>query len=184
MGSMNLKVNEPSMEDILASIRRIISDEQEPEFQEPPLSPLKTVLEITERHVLSGSYPESLPEAMDVETPLVEDDPFHEKLSIARFVESYEAPSSVAPMAPKASQALAQPCERNPGEALMSRMTEASVSDAFGRLNASRMASQPQTVEGLMTEMLRPMLKAWLDDNLPALVERLVKAEIERVARG
>jgi cell pole-organizing protein PopZ len=33
-------------------------------------------------------------------------------------------------------------------------------------------------------EMLRPMLRAWLDDNLPTLVERLVRAEIERVARG
>ena len=37
---------------------------------------------------------------------------------------------------------------------------------------------------GLTREMLRPMLKAWLDDNLPAIVERLVSAEIERVARG
>jgi cell pole-organizing protein PopZ len=43
--------------------------------------------------------------------------------------------------------------------------------------------SQPQTVEDLMKEMLRPMLKAWLDDNLPSLVERLVRAEIERVTR-
>jgi hypothetical protein len=34
-----------------------------------------------------------------------------------------------------------------------------------------------------MKEMLRPMLKAWLDDNLPSLVERLVRAEIERVTR-
>ena len=34
-----------------------------------------------------------------------------------------------------------------------------------------------------MKDMLRPMLKAWLDDNLPPLVERLVRAEIERVAR-
>jgi cell pole-organizing protein PopZ len=32
--------------------------------------------------------------------------------------------------------------------------------------------------------MLRPMLKVWLDDNLPGLVERLVRAEIERVSRG
>jgi len=32
--------------------------------------------------------------------------------------------------------------------------------------------------------MLRPMLKSWLDDNLPSLVERLVRSEIERVSRG
>jgi cell pole-organizing protein PopZ len=39
-------------------------------------------------------------------------------------------------------------------------------------------------VDELVREMLRPMLKAWLDDNLPSLVERLVRAEIERVSRG
>jgi cell pole-organizing protein PopZ len=57
------------------------------------------------------------------------------------------------------------------------------VSGAFERLGASMRPSQPQTVEDLMKEMLRPMLKAWLDDNLPSLVERLVRAEIERVTR-
>ena len=40
-----------------------------------------------------------------------------------------------------------------------------------------------RTLEDLVKEMLRPMLKAWLDDNLPTLVERLVRAEIERVVR-
>ena len=36
----------------------------------------------------------------------------------------------------------------------------------------------------MVRDMLRPMLKSWLDDNLPGLVERLVRAEIERVSRG
>lgn len=166
MGSMSLKVNEPSMEDILASIRRIISDDHEPapepDFRESETTPLKTVLDITEQHVSSGLYPQSLPSAAEVERPV---------------------PPAAAAMA-QTSQAFAQPCERNPGESLLSRMTEASVSEAFGRLSAVRASSQPQTVEDLMKEMLRPMLKAWLDENLPALVERLVKAEIERVARG
>jgi cell pole-organizing protein PopZ len=40
------------------------------------------------------------------------------------------------------------------------------------------------TLEDLVKEMLRPMLKTWLDDNLPSMVERLVRAEIERVSRG
>ncbi|MGA7428966.1 MAG: DUF2497 domain-containing protein [Xanthobacteraceae bacterium] len=35
-----------------------------------------------------------------------------------------------------------------------------------------------------MREMLRPMLRAWLDDNLPAMVERLVRDEIKRLKRG
>lgn len=185
MGSMNLKVNEPSMEDILASIRRIISDEQEadqePPYREPDPSPLKSVLDIAERHISSSFYP-----ASDEERPLVQDDPFQEEPSIARLVESYEHERASAPAASAkaATQISNPPCERNPGESLMSRTTEDCVSEAFGRLNALRAPGQPQTVEDLMKEMLRPMLRAWLDQNLPALVERLVKAEIERVTRG
>lgn len=187
MGSMNLKVNEPSMEDILASIRRIISDDHEPApaFRDPQPSPLKTVLDIAEKHVSPGFYPEPLaePEISAAEDePLVQTDPYEEERSIARLVESYEAQAPAAQAS--AAPSLGQPCERSPGVSLLSRMTEASVADAFGRLGAARVTSQPQTVEDLMKEMLRPMLKAWLDENLPALVERLVKAEIERVTRG
>jgi len=175
------------MEDILASIRRIISEDHEPAFPEPEPSPLKTVLDIAERHLSAGHYPEILPDTAEEERPLIQDDPFEAARSVAQFPESRgtaEPVRSSAPATAPAAQALAQPCERNPGEALMSRVTAASVSESFGQLNAVRAASQSPTVEDLMKEMLRPMLKAWLDDNLPALVERLVQAEIERVTRG
>ena len=46
------------------------------------------------------------------------------------------------------------------------------------------LSNNARTLEDLVKEMLRPMLKSWLDDNLPGLVERIVKAEIERVSRG
>jgi cell pole-organizing protein PopZ len=59
------------------------------------------------------------------------------------------------------------------------------VSGAFGRLGAAVAAgSSPKTLEDIAKELLRPMLKVWLDDNLPPLVERLVQAEIERVSHG
>jgi hypothetical protein len=45
-------------------------------------------------------------------------------------------------------------------------------------------AQNGRTLEDLVKEMLRPQLKTWLDDNLPGMVERLVRAEIERVSRG
>ncbi len=67
---------------------------------------------------------------------------------------------------------------------LLSPAADASVASAFNALIASRFARNSDAVAALTHEMLRPMLKAWLDDNLPALVERLVRAEIERVARG
>lgn len=65
---------------------------------------------------------------------------------------------------------------------LVSGPTTTAVSAAFGTL-ARTVASNSRTVDDLVTEALRPMLKEWLDENLPALVERLVRAEIERVSR-
>ncbi|WGD31503.1 DUF2497 domain-containing protein [Ancylobacter sp. WKF20] len=65
---------------------------------------------------------------------------------------------------------------------LVSGTTTTAVSAAFGTL-ARTVASNSRTVDDLVTEALRPMLKEWLDENLPALVERLVRAEIERVSR-
>jgi Uncharacterized protein conserved in bacteria len=51
----------------------------------------------------------------------------------------------------------------------------------LSRLLISPEDSPPNTVEGLVREMLRPMLKEWLDENLPGLVESMVKREIDRI---
>ncbi len=67
---------------------------------------------------------------------------------------------------------------------LLSPETNAAVSAAFGSLASTMLSENSRTIEDLVREMLRPMLKAWLDDNLPGLVERMVRSEIERVARG
>ena len=56
--------------------------------------------------------------------------------------------------------------------------------DALYILAQTVLVQNARTLEDLVREMLRPMLKVWLDDNLPGLVERLVRAEIERVSRG
>ncbi|WP_454684978.1 DUF2497 domain-containing protein [Ancylobacter moscoviensis] len=67
-------------------------------------------------------------------------------------------------------------------ERLVSGSASNAVSAAFGSLQRT-VTSNSRTVDDLVTEAIRPMLKAWLDENLPTLVERLVRAEIERVAR-
>jgi cell pole-organizing protein PopZ len=67
---------------------------------------------------------------------------------------------------------------------ILSRSTVSSVESAFNSLANTVMSNNARTLEDLVKEMLRPMLKSWLDDNLPGLVERIVKAEIERVSRG
>jgi cell pole-organizing protein PopZ len=67
---------------------------------------------------------------------------------------------------------------------LLSRETSAAVDSAFNTLAQTVLVQNARTLEDLVREMLRPMLKTWLDDNLPGMVERLVRAEIERVSRG
>jgi cell pole-organizing protein PopZ len=67
---------------------------------------------------------------------------------------------------------------------LMSERTGRQVAAAFGELTEAFEASRRKTFDELAAEMMRPMLQDWLDNNLPTLVEKLVREEIERVARG
>ena len=67
---------------------------------------------------------------------------------------------------------------------LLSPENGAAVSGAFGALAHTLLAQNSRTLEDVVAEMLQPMLKSWLDDNLPSLVERMVQEEIERVSRG
>ncbi len=67
---------------------------------------------------------------------------------------------------------------------LISNETSAAVDSAFNALAQTVLVQNARTLEDLVREMLRPMLKTWLDDNLPGIVERLVRTEIERVSRG
>ena len=67
---------------------------------------------------------------------------------------------------------------------LMSSATSQAVDSAFNSLAQTVLVQNARTLEDLVREMLRPMLKSWLDDNLPGMVERIVRAEIERVSRG
>ncbi len=65
-----------------------------------------------------------------------------------------------------------------------STSTDTTVTSSFNMLAHTVLTQNARTLEDLVKEMLKPMLKGWLDDNLPTLVERLVRAEIERVTRG
>ncbi|HEX4764701.1 MAG TPA: DUF2497 domain-containing protein [Lichenihabitans sp.] len=70
------------------------------------------------------------------------------------------------------------------GDALISAKPGASVMSAFETLAATVILQNGEMLERIMRDELRPMIKTWLDDNLPTMVERLVRSEIERVARG
>ena len=71
-----------------------------------------------------------------------------------------------------------------PPQPMLSQTTVSAVESAFNALAHTVLSNNARTLEDLVKEMLRPMRKSWLDDNLPGLVERIVKAEIERVSRG
>jgi cell pole-organizing protein PopZ len=81
-----------------------------------------------------------------------------------------------------ARQTLAEQAELD--RPLLSRSATAAVDSAFASLTHTVLSQNARTLDDLVKDMLRPMLKSWLDDNLPSLVERLVRAEIERVSRG
>ena len=68
--------------------------------------------------------------------------------------------------------------------AILSERAERKIAASFGELSEAFAARSKKTFDEMAEEMLRPMLRDWLDNNLPLLVERLVREEIERVARG
>ena len=90
--------------------------------------------------------------------------------------EAFEPPPPIRP-APAAAPAPAS-------EPLLSNVANATVAGAFQKLSTTVLTSNPRTLEDLVQDMLRPMLKGWLDENLPPLVERLVRQEIERITRA
>jgi uncharacterized protein len=161
---------EPSMEEILASIRTIIAEEREPAKPAPvrPAAPVPGPQIVyskdapAERH--TAHEPEHPPERG--ETP---------ETSLSNVV--WRQPE------PTASDAAESAKSQDDGP-LLSSETDQAVTSAFGALSAEIAARGAELADGMVREMLRPMLKAWLDENLPGIVERLVGAEIERLARG
>lgn len=183
MSAASTKTQDPSMDEILASIRRIIADDQD-----APKTPDRDATETgRDDEVLDlADVPESRirpPADLDVEVPELS----FQSAAETRQPEVVSAPvprpePEPAPPAKPASAA-AEPPSRSL-ESLISSETTASVSHAFNLLSHTILTQNARTLEDLVGEMLKPMLKVWLDDNLPPLVERLVRAEIERVARG
>jgi cell pole-organizing protein PopZ len=96
-----------------------------------------------------------------------------------------DSQEAARPQPARASAAASPPVLRAAAEdGLLSPRTTAAVDLAFNTLAQTVLVQNSRTLEELVREMLKPMLRAWLDDNLPGLVERLVRAEIERVSRG
>jgi uncharacterized protein len=238
------KVQEPSMEEILASIRRIIADDEaKPAAAEKPAAPaaaapakpdkpaaaapapaptppaaakpaappakpapppaapkpapaatnsqddidalLNGLDEATSAEEIRPALPEAevfeLTDDMAVPTP-PPPEPSFQKVEPENDLEFTETAATKAMQRPPMFEP--PPLETPSAPPILSRSTVSAVESAFNTLAHTVLSNNARTLEDLVKEMLRPMLKSWLDDNLPGLVERIVKAEIERVSRG
>jgi cell pole-organizing protein PopZ len=232
------KGQEPSMEEILASIRRIIADDPartprpqkdtasatpaqlnaalakesrpaaepvriDPESFKPPsatISPLRAPEHQARNEARALPLPDvagtneetdrDIFEAGDLEKgepPLADEDAEAEQaFADPDAEEQHEEPAEqIEEIEASASMPRPRHVGRRENEPrLISADTSRAVDSAFNTLAQTVFVQNGPTLEELVKQMLRPMLKAWLDDNLPQLVERLVRAEIERVSRG
>ncbi len=196
------KAHEPSMEEILASIRRIIADDQaaKPSEPEPEPAEIDDILDLAEAAepvpppappvalVRPVEPPAPQPVPLDLDEISFEDIAIEDEF-VPEPAPVLKAPEPVSPPEPPkpAPRMEPPPVARAPEpsvERLISPTTDASVGHAFNLLAHTVLTNNARTLEDIVQDMLRPMLKSWLDDNLPVVVERLVRAEIERVSRG
>jgi cell pole-organizing protein PopZ len=215
------RAHEPSMEEILASIRRIIADDDAlPLMRRPSLVTREPTAVSGEPPSDLPRHPAPAPSAPSVHLVAVPSDELTDEPAAAIDAESlgfdeveHAARDHVAgeyqlrpsmPDLPRSEEeerastaagsggakrvAVTGPVARERDDTqkmpLVSPSTDASVASSFQSLATSMFLRDSDLVARTAREMLRPMLKQWLDDNLPVMVERLVRAEIERVARG
>lgn len=197
---------EPSMEEILASIRRIIedSDTAKPETAIPApantsSAPVRSEVdafrqELQRAEQTSAAAEPALVEAVEQMTvdaiePDLKSTPVE---PVASLDEEPPVRSHVAePAAPRHFETIeaqtrapaAQPAA--PAKtSIISDVAGRQVAAAFGELTEAFAATRRRSFDEIAEEMIRPMLQEWLDNNLPTLVEKLVREEIERIARG
>lgn len=186
------KDNDQSMEDILQSIKRIIADEGEP----APTPAGSDVLELTELLAEDVAVEEPAPLVVEVEEvqaapSLSIDDIMAMPISHEPQQPSAPKPAPAPEPEPDPSPVFAAAPEPAPVEKLLSDTTLAAAKDALSALanipHPSPAYGSPHfrsgtTVEDLVIETLKPMLKEWLDGNLPAMVRTLVEKEVRRLS--
>ena len=164
------------MEEILASIRRIIADDDA-----LPLAPRPSPRLVADPPPAAPALPPLAP-VLTLVSPA-------EVLAAAPAAPDWQVAAAATVLAmPEPDDAMyAQASDlqfADEAAPLVSTDTSVAVHASFETLAATIMAQNAAMVEESIRGMLRPMLKSWLDDNLPVIVEKLVRTEIERVARG
>ena len=218
------KVQEPSMEEILASIRRIIADDDASKTAKPPESkPAEPAAPPPQASRPLPPAPPSLPPAPPPSAQANSQEEIDAMLAqldtpaspdVLDLTEDMAAPAAAEPAPafrtidagsdvvfterpldqpepalriieePRRPPPAPAPRAVEPERPLISAATISAVDSAFNTLAHTVIGQNARTLEDLVKEMLRPLLKSWLDDNLPSVVDRIVRAEIERVSRG
>ncbi|MBW6526612.1 DUF2497 domain-containing protein [Sphingomonas sp. RHCKR7] len=169
------------MEDILASIKRVIKEGETQPTRRPAPRPLgghdrDHVLELNDSLAAPTSSPEPsrLPEQRLPEQRAPEP-------AVPSFTQAEPSHAPAPQPSPVPAPSAAAP------EPAVSPATVEATRGALGAL--SRLVVKPEpdsdgTLEGLVRDMLRPMLSEWLDQNLPRLVEQMVAREIAKITTG
>jgi len=151
------------MEEILASIRKIISDDA-------PNGEATDVVELTQMVQDDGSVVDA-----KQEEPMPEPQPQPVQPAAA---------AAPAPAAPAPDQLVSEKAATAATSALSALASTVQIEKlAAAPMNGTALGNGSRTLEDMVIELMRPLLKEWLDQNLPATVDRLVQKEIERIAR-
>ncbi len=170
-----------SMEDILQSIKRIIADEGD----EAPPAPGSDVLELTDMLAEDAAVPEPAADPVDLHNLSIDD------IMAAPISSLPQAPQPVveAPVFHPEPAPVAAPVAEGEDKLMSDATLSASVAalQALAHTPAPLHSGTPAfrsgtTIEDLVIEALKPMLKEWLDGNLPAMVKALVEKEIRRLS--
>lgn len=165
----------PAVDTNIAEWRRDIAR------SDPPQKPVaERITSPAERLAPAVERMAPVTERRTLETPAVSSAE-HKAVVAEAEVAPSEAASQVASFPDEAPTAVESPPAR---QAILSEQAGRQVAAAFGELSDAFAARSRKSFDEMAEEMLRPMLQDWLDNNLPTLVERLVREEIERVARG
>jgi len=181
---------EPTMEEILASIRRIISEDEvpaeegaeEPEAEPEPEAEAEPDYEpMEEPELVAAPAPEPAPVFDDEDDILDLTEPYKAPEPTPVFqsddLDAYAPPPPPTAAPVRAPKAVIE-------EAIVSHVAEAAAASAFGHLAQTiAMPGHGRTLEDVVRELLRPMLKTWLDENLPTIVQATVDEEVSRISR-
>ena len=190
---------EPTMEEILASIRRIISEDETP----AEAAQADAATDDEPEDPVEDSFPAAEAEPADEPAMAEPDAPVDD--DVLELTDAYEAPAETsepaesigdldvterpfedppAPTAEPEARSAMPTSYDEPSDGIVSDTAAETAASAFAGLTASlKLPSEGRSLEDLVRELMRPLLKDWLDQNLPGIVEEQVRAEVERIAR-